>query len=259
MTKLLGLSAIVLILTGCTEKIEEAKTAAAQAQKLAEAAREAAEAAGAAAEEAAEAAEEAADEAGDSNDVAKSAEEATEKAAQDMGEAMKQVEAMMKGATKGAGGAVEPIGFRDLKEYLPSELNEFELDDSGGQKTKAMGVHISEAHAIFKNKDRGRIEVRIQDFGSVKGFVGMATVGWAMVDIDKESSKGYERTGKEDGFKFHEKWTKSGQRGEVQYFVADRFLVEVKGRKVKMDIVKQVAESIDKKALAKRKNEGVKK
>jgi len=58
-----------------------------------------------------------------------------------------------------------------------------------------MGFTISKAEADYNNEDYSqRIDIEITDLSGATGYAGLAAWGWAMVDIDKESETGYEKT-----------------------------------------------------------------
>ncbi|MEO7255148.1 MAG: hypothetical protein ABIZ64_13040, partial [Casimicrobium sp.] len=133
------------------------------------------------------------------------------------------------GAASGAAGAAsyEPIDFRKLKEVLPQELAGFEKGESSGEKNNAFGISVSEAKQSFRSADGSkRVRFEITDPGSLAGPFALANM-WMNVEIDKETSDGYEKTSSSGGSKLHEKWSKSGQHGSVQMVVGNRFMVDV--------------------------------
>ena len=90
----------------------------------------------------------------------------------------------------------------------------------------------------------------------MSGLTAMAA-GWAMVDIDKESDTGYEKTTTYKGQKAHEQYTKESQHGEIEVLVGNRFIVEAKGNSVKMDDLKAALGKIDIGKLDGMKTQGV--
>jgi hypothetical protein len=78
------------------------------------------------------------------------------------------------------------------------------------------------------------------------------------VEIDKESSDGYEKTSSANGRKFHEKWNKSSKHGVVNVVVANRFMVEINANGVDMNEVKGLVSKIDLAKLEAMKGEGKK-
>lgn len=178
--------------------------------------------------------------------------EKLEESAESMEEAMKEMEEAMSGGDK-----VEPVSFRVLKAMLPEDLPGMERTDASGEKTSAFGVKVSEAQAQYLSEEGGKIEIKITDMGSVKGVVGMARFGWAMAEFERESDRGYEKTTTFDGHKALEKYTYDTERGEIQILVAERFIVDVRGRGVEMEAILSAARTIDLDELASMKSEGV--
>lgn len=172
-----------------------------------------------------------------------------------VGEAMKAL-----GGLAGAAGAssYEPVDFRKLKELLPQELAGFEKGDSSGEKNNAFGISVSEAKQSFRTADGSKsVRFEITDPGSLAGPFALANV-WMNVDIDKETSDGYEKTSTVSGRKLHEKWSKGSKHGEVHLVVGNRFMVEIDARGVEMADIKSLISKIDVAKLEAMKGEGKK-
>ncbi len=193
----------------------------------------------------------------------KKAEAAAAKGGQDMGaavgEAMKAFGVMAGAAGTAAGaGGYEPVDFRKLKELLPQELAGFEKGDSSGEKNNAFGIAVSEAKQSFRTADGSKsVRFEITDPGSLAGPFALANM-WMNVDIDKETSSGYEKTSTVGGRKLHEKWNKDGKHGEVHLVVGNRFMVEIDARGVEMADIKSLISKIDVAKLEAMKGEGKK-
>lgn len=164
------------------------------------------------------------------------------------------------GAAAGAAGAAsyEPIDFRKLKEALPQELAGFEKGESSGEKNNAFGIAVSEAKQSFRTADGSkRVRFEITDPGSLAGPFALANM-WMNIDVDKETSSGYEKTSTIGGRKLHEKWNKSGQHGEVQMVVGNRFMIEVDAHGIEMEQVKALLSKMDVVMLERMKADGKK-
>ena len=193
----------------------------------------------------------------------KKLEGATAKGGQDvgaaMGDAMKALGAMA-GAAGGVmgSGSFDPIDFRKLKEALPQDLAGFEKGDSSGEKNNAFGISVSEAKQSFRTADGSKsVRFEITDPGSLAGPFALANM-WMNVEIDKETSSGYEKTSTVGGRKLHEKWNKSSKHAEVQMVVGNRFMIEVDARGVEMNDVKALISKIDVAKLESMKSDGKK-
>jgi hypothetical protein len=147
---------------------------------------------------------------------------------------------------------VEPVNFRKLKALLPESLPGMERANFSGEKNSAMGIKVSKAEADYSRKDgRGIIKIEITDMGTLHGLTSMATMAWAFGEIDRESDDEYEKTGRLAGFKSHEKYNFKRQRGEMSLLIGKRFVVQVTGRRVKMEDVKNAVKKIDLRKLEK--------
>ncbi|TAG49944.1 MAG: hypothetical protein EAZ30_01320 [Betaproteobacteria bacterium] len=193
----------------------------------------------------------------------KKAESAAQKGGAELGAALGDVMKAMGGMAGAAGGAVgsgsfEPIDFRTLKEVLPQALAGFEKGESSGEKNNAFGIAISQAQQSFQSADgKQRIRFEVTDPGSLAGPFALANV-WMNIDIDKETSSGYEKTSTVDGRKLHEKWDKGSKQGEATLVVGNRFLVEVDAQGVEMKEVKALLAKVDVAKLESMKGAGKK-
>jgi hypothetical protein len=194
----------------------------------------------------------------------KRAEEAAAKgdAGAAMGEAMKAL-GVLTGAATGAAsaagaGSFDPVDFRKLKETLPQELAGFDKGESSGERNNMFGIAVSQAKQEFKTADGSkRVTFEITDPGSLAGPFALANV-WLNLEIDKETSSGYEKTSTVNGRKLHEKWSKSSKHGEATLVVGNRFMVEVDARGIEMADVKSLLSKIDVAKLEAMKADGKK-
>ena len=182
------------------------------------------------------------------------AQEAAKKIADDakvsVSDAMGAVQAMAKQAEESQkNGPVETVDFRALKELLPDNADGLARQSATGEKTGAMGFKISTANAKYANTDNSeRIELSIVDAGGTGVMMGLAA--WSMIDVDKETENGYEKTGKMGDYKSYEKYDNSGKDGEIAVMIQNRFVVTAKCRGVSMDKIKSALEDIDLNKLA---------
>ena len=141
--------------------------------------------------------------------------------------------------------AVEPINFRDLKALLPETTADLKRTEATGEKTGAMGFTVSMAKGRYSNDANASISIEIVDTGGIAGMATMAMAAWSMADIDKETTTGYEKTTKIEGFKAYEKYDNESKDGEINVLVADRFVVNVHGNNVSVDQMKEALKDID--------------
>ncbi|MFT5764684.1 MAG: hypothetical protein ACI8X3_002115 [Saprospiraceae bacterium] len=120
----------------------------------------------------------------------------------------------------------KPLNFRKLKELLPESTSGFSRTSSSGESTGMAGFNVSTAKAKYEDGDK-KVDVDIVDAGGI-GMAMMGLAAWSMVEIDKESDNGFERTTTYKGNKAFEKC--DNERCEFSVFVAKRFIMTIKGR-----------------------------
>jgi hypothetical protein len=187
---------------------------------------------------------------GGKSEEEKAAEKAQEEAKVSMSGAMDAMKQMAEQAEKQQKeGPVATVDFRQLKELLPADADGLARKEATGQKTGAMGVNISTAEGKYANADGSEtVEIAIVDAGGTGALMGLAA--WSMVEMDKETTDGYEKTTKFGDHKAYEKYDNSGKDGEIAVLVNSRFVVTAKGRGVAMDKLKATLEDIDLNKLA---------
>lgn len=149
-----------------------------------------------------------------------------------------------------ADGSVEPIRSTDLAARLPDRL----VGLAGGERTHQDvgmgGMKLSMATAEYR-EGAAQIAVTLTDAGGV-GSVAPMAAAWAMVDIDRTTSSGYERTSRFDGYKALERVSRDGGRLRTEFsvLVGNRFVLQFKAREVEIDRLKEAAKALDLRALA---------
>lgn len=149
----------------------------------------------------------------------------------------------------GKKGPVATVDFRTLKELLPADADGLPRKEATGEKNGAAGFTVSTAEGKYANDDNSeRIELSIIDGGGSAMMFGLAA--WSMLDIDKETENGYEKTTKIGDNKAYEKYDNADKDGEIAVLVNKRFIVSVKGKGVSMDKIKAALEDVDLDKLA---------
>lgn len=169
---------------------------------------------------------------------------------QNVEEAMNQVKDALSGLNKD-GKALEVVNFRDLKEALPKRVAGMDRTSHSGEKTGMFGINVSQAQAEYQDGDKS-LDISLIDFAGVSMFT-MQMAAWSTIDIDKESDNGYERTTTIQGHKAFEKYDNNAKSGEVNLLIADRFILNIKGRNVSAADMKDAVKDIDIKDIAKLK------
>jgi hypothetical protein len=160
------------------------------------------------------------------------------------------------GTALGGDGKVEVVDQNQLKAMLPENLPGLKRATITAEKTAMGGFSLSKALAAYTDEQGRSLDLSITDIGGNKMFGAIAA--WGLVDMQKETDTGYEKMGKVDGRPTHERFNKNDPSGEYGVLVAGRFLVETRGHKTDMPMLKQAVASIDLGKLEGMKNQGVK-
>lgn len=171
--------------------------------------------------------------------------EADSGASASLGGTLNAVQEMAKQAEEAQkNGPVETIDFRKLKELLPADADGLARKSANGEKNGMGGFNFSTATGRYENADNSEnIELAIVDAGGSGAMMGLAA--WSMIDMDKETESGYEKTTKIGDNKAYEKYDNTNKSGEIAVMVKSRFIVTVKGNGVEMDKLKAVLDDVD--------------
>jgi hypothetical protein len=145
----------------------------------------------------------------------------------DMAKAMAGMAAAM-GAKTADGKPIEPVDFKTLQTALP-EVSGWTMDKPRGERMN-MPVTFSTTSTNYRNGEQ-RIDLDITD---TTGAAMILTPFRMMVaaGYDKESSDGHEKATTFGRYPAYEKWNTERNTGELSFIVDDRFVVQLKGRRV---------------------------
>jgi hypothetical protein len=144
----------------------------------------------------------------------------------------------------------KPVDFELLKALLP--------EMSGWTRTRPRGEQIKTPFAISNAKAHytmGASTMDIEITDSALNQMIFAPFAMFMASgYEERSDDGYKKAGTIAGSPGFESWEKDANRGEVTVIVANRFVVQAKGRRVpSVDSVKKAVETIDLAKLARLK------
>ncbi len=181
---------------------------------------------------------------------------------ENLGQAMEQLGAALGelGETIGGDAAVSPVDFRDLRDLIPDQVSGMEQTANSGERAGALGIMISKVERTFESSDGDEeIQLTLIDLGSLKN-AAMLGFNWMQFEVDREDTNGFERTTDFKGFPAYEKATRHGdsEHTELHVVVAERFVLQLNGRGVDIDDLRDVAEEVDLKQLDKMRFDGVK-
>lgn len=151
----------------------------------------------------------------------------------------------------------EPVNHRVLAEMLPDQAAGMPQTETEGQTTNTMGFALSQREATYQDStSQSRITISVMDYGAFPA-IGMFGLGWVQgIDIDKETSTGYERTITYQGNRGFRKYDTQSRNGELSVIIADRYVVQVNGRDVEDDQLQSALQRVDTRRLATMGDEG---
>ena len=138
---------------------------------------------------------------------------------------------------------VLPIDFRTLREHLPSELPGMPRKSASGERSSAMGVHVSTAEGVYSDESGGSITLKLTDMGSMGGFLAMAQFGMAMGEFDRETDTGFERTTTWRGHRAVEEFDTSYRTGKITVMM-DALVIDIQGSGVDFAKLEEARDAI---------------
>ena len=143
----------------------------------------------------------------------------------------------------GKKGPVKTIDFRSLKELLPADIDGLARKEATGEKNGAAGFSISTATGKYANADGSEtVELSLVDGGGSAMMMGLAA--WSMIEVDKETENGYEKTSTMGDYKSYEKYDNADKSGEIAVLVNKRYIATAKGHGISMDKLKAALEAV---------------
>lgn len=178
-------------------------------------------------------------------------------AAQKSGDSAAQQAAMnkMMGAAMGNDGDVQSLSTEQVKGFLPETLLGLKRTNSSAQRSNAMGMQVTEAHAEYGDDNGRMVRLEVTDMGTAKGLMAMA--GAVAPEEERSTDHGYEKTYTADGRLTHEEWDSQSRSGEYSVVVGQRFTVKANGNAGSIDDLKEAVASVDLGKLEAMREEGV--
>ncbi|NBC17061.1 MAG: hypothetical protein GVY18_07065 [Bacteroidetes bacterium] len=141
----------------------------------------------------------------------------------------------------------EAVDFRELKALLPEQAAALARTSHEGQTQKMGEITVSSAEATYEEEGgQGRMTITITDVPA-GGGIAMMGASWMMMEMERESDTGYERTVEYQGMPAYEKFQRNGDRtsAEKQVAVDRRYLIKVEGRNVEMEAVEALLDQVN--------------
>jgi hypothetical protein len=146
---------------------------------------------------------------------------------------------------------VPPVAFRELIEFLPGRIRGLERREPKGETTTVGSWQYSQAEVDFAGANGSkRVEVGIFDYAHIP-FLYVPFNAIIGMNVAKESTEGYQRSTRIEGYPGFEEWNRSGS-SEAVVLLGDRFVVKVKAKGLGEGAARKVLEDMDLDALAKK-------
>ena len=142
-----------------------------------------------------------------------------------------------------------PVSFKVLLTYLPVQIGDMKQENPRGETTAYDQWKFSTANAEYNGGERSA-RVEIFDYAHI-GMMYAPIRMWLKMNIQRESSDGFERTTEVESFPAYEKYDNGSKQAELTMLVGDRFVVKIDTRGLAEDAPRKVAASMNLKKLAK--------
>ncbi|HMP72561.1 MAG TPA: hypothetical protein PKE55_04785 [Kiritimatiellia bacterium] len=162
---------------------------------------------------------------------------------EDFGDLASMMQAMMQGGTN------KPVNFRAIRDWMPGTLAGMERQSAKGERTSAMGMTISFAEAEYGGAE-GSFYLKVTDISALGQMAQLAQMGWMHMDLDRETDTEIERTTTINGRRAMERFNSVRSEGEIQLFDSERFMIELRGFRVDLDMLRKALGELDLEGLA---------
>lgn len=174
--------------------------------------------------------------------------DAAEDAAQSAADAMQQAaDAMQQAAenmaSNSSGSDAAPMTAQELQDALPEELAGLDRTSTERQSMGAAGMNMAQATATYEG-DGKTLEVQMMSGGGILAGPAMA---FTMVDFDRSTDDGYERTVEYRGMKGMQEYEENGdyRRAVMMLLVNNNLMVRLEAEGMTMDEVEDAFDDLD--------------
>lgn len=171
------------------------------------------------------------------DDVPATAAEAMQQAADAMQQAADNL------ANTGSSDDSAPLTAEELQDVLPEELAGLERTSSERQSMGAAGMSMAQATGTYEG-DGKELEVSLMSGGGIMAGPAMA---FTMVQFDRSTDDGYERTVEYDGMKGMQEYEEDGdsQRAVMTILVNNSLMVRLEAEGMTMEEVEDAFDDLD--------------
>lgn len=174
------------------------------------------------------------------------AEEAARSAAEAMqgaANALQQAADDMNANSEGGDDDGETMDAQALQDRLPDELAGLERVSSERNSMGAVGMQMATALAVYRG-DGKEIELRLSSGGGIMAGPAMA---FAMVDFDRATDTGFERTVEMYGFKGMQSYENDGggESADIMLIIDNRVFLQMESTGMSMDELEEALDELD--------------
>ena len=134
-----------------------------------------------------------------------------------------------------------PLSLDKMKALIPEEF--MGMKRSNFSTANAMGV--ATCNARYQSEDGKELKIEILDCAGEMGANMYSMRFFGLWNFEEENENGYQKTIDFDGNKAIEKFSKNNNRYELIYFSNERFLVNLEGENIGIDVLKQAAKNLN--------------
>ena len=146
---------------------------------------------------------------------------------------------------------VPPVSFRELIEFLPRKIDGLKRQEPKGETTTVGSWQYSQAEVDFDSEDGSRrVDVEIFDYAHIP-FLYVPVNAILGMNVATESTDGYRRSTKIEGYPGFEEWNRSGT-SEALVLLGERFVVKSRARGMGEGAARKVLEDMNLGRLSKK-------
>lgn len=147
---------------------------------------------------------------------------------------------------------IKTVDHKELKAVLPAEIAGAKRTNAQSQRVSQGGMNIASASADYEFESDGSeaapkpgYDVEVMDLGNMSGALMGGYTMWATMEFENDTDTGYEKTTKFKGWPAMEKYDREDRRGELNVFVAKRFVLKVAGHDATIEQIHAAAAEVD--------------
>jgi hypothetical protein len=154
-------------------------------------------------------------------------------------------------AEMSGGKEIKAVDPKEMKALLHETLGGAKRNNAESSRMSQGGIDIATARANYDpeategDTPNPSFSVEIMDLGNLSGAMAVGFTSWAMTQFERDTETGYEKTTKYKDHPAVEKYDRESKSGELQVYVAKRFLVKVSGNDATIEQIREAVDALD--------------